>query len=312
MLFLYHTLFDFEKNEHNEHKERENKMIQLFTDTSANLPAKLTQENGIKVIPFQYFINGKQISYSEKTDFNGKEFYDAMRAGADVKTSMINMAEFTESFEESLIKGDDVIYVGMSGGISGTANAAAVVAEELSQKYPQRKIAAIDTCAASLGEGLLVLEAAEMIQKGASFETIKNYICFRKKEMRQYFTVDDLEYLKRGGRISGAAALIGSILGIKPMLTADEQGHIIMCGKARGAKKVLDGLAEKYEKMVADKNANIGIAHADNDKGVDYLLEKLRECGFSGECLRVCYEPVTGAHVGPGTVALFFFGNTQK
>lgn len=284
-------------------------MIQLFTDTSANLPARLTKQHGVKVIPFQYFVDEKPINYSEDTDFDGKGFYGAMRLGADVKTSMINIVSFTENFEKSLIKGDDVLYIGMSGGISGAAGCAAAAVKELGKKYPQRKIAAIDTHAASLGEGMLVLEAAEMLEKDVSFETIYEYIQFKKKEMHQYFTVDDLEYLKRGGRITGATALIGSILGIKPMLTADEQGRIVMCGKARGSKKILDALSEKYNKLVDDKSSSIGIAHADNDEGVDYLLKKLREHGFRGECLRVWYEPVTGSHVGPGTIALFFWGN---
>ena len=211
----------------------------------------------------------------------------------------------------ALAQGDDVLYVGMSGGISGTAHAAALAAEELREKYPHAKIMTIDTYAASLGEGLQVLEAAELLRAGRSFEEVGDRILARRPHMCQFFTVDDLNYLKRGGRISGAAALVGSVLGIKPILRGDETGHIVSCGKVRGNKKAYAELADYFDKRALDKTARIGIAHADNREGTDYLLGLLRERGFTGECLEVYYEPVTGAHVGPGTVALFFYG-TEK
>lgn len=129
--------------------------------------------------------------------------------------------------------------------------------------------------------------------------------------MCQYFTVDNLEYLKRGGRISSAVALVGTILNIKPLLTGDENGKIIMCGKVRGRKQALNSLAEKYDQLVLDKKEDIAIAHADCESDADYLISRLREVGFQGECLSACYEPVTGSHVGPGAVALFFQGKNK-
>lgn len=286
-------------------------MIKLFTDTSANLPYALIEKHGITVVPFSYTVDGEEIPYDSKSDFDGKAFYDAMRSGKDVKTSMINMDTFLRSFEESLALGDDVIYIGMSGGISGTANSAMAAANELQGKYPDANIASIDTYAASLGEGLLVLEAADMIASGADFAGIVRSILERRNTMCQYFTVDDLEYLKKGGRISGAAALIGSILSVKPLLKGDSTGHIVLCGKSIGSRKALNAISEKYDRLSADRGARIGIAHADNEAGAEYVLNKLRSYGFSGECITVCYEPVTGSHVGPGTVALFFPG-TEK
>ena len=223
----------------------------------------------------------------------------------------VNPATAAAFFERALAQGDDVLYVGMSGGISGTAHAAALAAEELREKYPRAKIMTIDTYAASLGEGLQVLEAAELLRAGKSFEEVGDRILTRRPHMCQFFTVDDLNYLKRGGRISGAAALVGSVLGIKPILRGDETGHIVSCGKVRGNKKAYAELADYFDKRALDKTARIGIAHADNREGTDYLLGLLRERGFTGECLEVYYEPVTGAHVGPGTVALFFYG-TEK
>ena len=283
-------------------------MTKLYTDTSANLPLALLREYDIAVIPFSYTVNGVAEDYSEETDFDGKAFYDAMRRGAEVKTSMVNPATAAAFFERALAQGDDVLYVGMSGGISGTAHAAALAAEELREKYPHAKMMTIDTYAAS---GLRVLEAAELLRAGRSFEEVGDRILARRPHMCQFFTVDDLNYLKRGGRISGAAALVGSVLGIKPILRGDETGHIVSCGKVRGNKKAYAELADYVDKRALDKTARIGIAHADNREGTDYLLGLLRERGFTGECLEVYYEPVTGAHVGPGTVALFFYG-TEK
>ena len=153
--------------------------------------------------------------------------------------------------------------------------------------------------------------AAELLRAGRSFEEVGDRILTRRPHMCQFFTVDDLNYLKRGGRFSGAAALVGSVLGIKPILRGDETGHIVSCGKVRGNKKAYAELADYFDKRALDKTARIGIAHADNREGTDYLLGLLRERGFTGECLEVYYEPVTGAHVGPGTVALFFYG-TEK
>lgn len=283
-------------------------MIRLFTDTSANLPIELIHKHNIKVVSFEYTVNGVPAEYSAETDFDGVAFYNAMRAGADVKTGLINMAKFNENFEPELQAGNDIIYIGMSGGISGTANIAAIAAAELGEKYPQRRILSFDTYAASLGEGLMVLKAAQMIEQGEDFDAVSAMLHALRPNMCQYFTVDDLKYLRRGGRITGAAAVIGSVLNIKPILQGDDAGHIILCGKIRGRKNALNALAEKYANLSADKSALIGIAHADDEAGTAYLLDRLRANGFSGECLTVCYEPVTGSHVGPGTIALFFQG----
>ena len=283
-------------------------MTKLYTDTSANLPLALLREYDIAVIPFSYTVNGVAEDYSEETDFDGKAFYDAMRRGAEVKTSMVNPATAAAFFERALAQGDDVLYVGMSGGISGTAHAAAMAVQELQEEFPERKIAAIDTYAASLGEGLLVIEAARMLENGAPFSLIVEQISRRRHTMCQYFTVDDLAYLERGGRVSKAAAIVGTVLKIKPLLRGDDEGKIVQCGKTRGRKQSLTALADFYEKLVADKSEEIGIAHADDAAGAQFLLDALRQRGFTGECLTVCYEPVTGSHVGPGTVALFFQG----
>ncbi len=286
-------------------------MIRLYTDTSANLPLAVLKKYDIAVLPFSYTVNGEQAAYDANTAFDGKQFYNAMRAGADVRTSLVSVGRFTDTFAPILAAGDDVLYIGMSGGISGTANSAAIAALDLKERFPQRSIAAVDTFAASLGEGMLVLQAAELLAQGCGFEELVETINMRKTVMCQYFTVDDLMYLKKGGRIPAAVAIIGNLLGIKPLLMGDECGRIVMRSKTRGIANALKAMAERYGTLCADKTALIGIAHADNEAGAAQLLSLLRERGFTGECMTVFYEPVTGAHVGPGTVALFFPG-TEK
>lgn len=284
-------------------------MTQLFTDTSANLPVEIIDEYGIEVVPFSYTIDG--VEYIPEREFDGKAFYAAMRAGSAVKTSMVNTGTFIERFKVALDAGKDVLYIGMSGGISGTANAALMAKQELDEEYPDRKIVVIDTLAASLGEGLFVIKAAEQLKDGVALDAIEEAIRAQVPSMCQSFTVDDLKYLKNTGRVSGAAAIIGNVLSIHPILIGDYEGKIVVKAKVRGMKRTLDALAERYAELALSKTETIGIAHADNEEGKAYLVQRLRDKGLTGKCLSVCYEPVTGSHVGPGTVALFFFGTDR-
>lgn len=285
-------------------------MYELYTDTSANLPTGLITKYALKVIPLHYTVNG--ITYPESDDeadaFDGKLYYDLMRKGAAVKTSMINTSAFSTAFTKSLLKGLDVIYVGMSSGISGSHHAAEAAALELRDQYPDRKIAVIDTRAASLGEGLPVLFAAKLREAGGSFDEVVLKTEQNSASICQYFTVEDLMYLKKGGRISGAAAIIGNILQLKPVLKGDIDGKIVLCQKERGRKRALEALVSKYQELVADKSAPVGMAHGDSMEDAMYLVRRIKESGHSGELLMECYEPVTGSHVGPGTIALFFYG----
>ena len=260
-------------------------MIRIFTDTSANLPKEWLERYELEVIPFSFSVNG--VPSSEK-EFEGKAYYDAMRAGAEVKTSMVNSVELAEPMRKALEAGEDVIYIGMSGGISGTAQAAEFAARELRETYPQRRIAVVNTLAASLGEGLQVLRAARLRDEGATLDTIVETLEEEKHRVCQYFTVDDLEYLKRGGRLSRVATVIGTILKIKPILTGDKEGKIVLCGKTRGRKQALAELARRYQHLCADKTAPVGIAHADDAQGAALLLDELKEEALQGQCLTVC------------------------
>ena len=285
-------------------------MYTIYTDTSANLSPHMIRQYGLHVVPLHYTIHG--VTYPPLEDggesITGQQYYDAMRKGAPVHTSMINASTFGSAFGKSLSVGTDVIYVGMSGGISGTNQAAVQAAVEMREKYPERKIAVIDTKAASLGEGLAVLFAARLKAAGASFEEVVEKTRMNSASICQYFTVEDLTYLKKGGRISGAAALVGNILQIKPILKGDEEGRIVLCHKERGRKRSMEMLVSRYQELVADLNAPVGIAHGDSEEDAGYLARRIKESGHAGEMLMECYEPVTGSHVGPGTIALFFYG----
>lgn len=285
-------------------------MIQIFTDSGANIPPHLLSRYGIQVVNLAYTVNGSPALPAGK-GFDGREFYDQMRRGAEVKTSLANVNAFHDAFSACLDQGDDLIYIGLSSGVSGTFQAARICAEELKEQYPERSVAVIDTKGASLGEGMPVLAAAELQRDGQNFETIVSAVQLKKRCMRQYFTVEDLTYLKKGGRIPASAAVLGNLLQIKPILYGSEEGKIELTEKVRGRKKSLRNLAERYRTEVADKTSAIAISHADCPEDAEYLEEKLREYGHMGETIIAMFEPVTGSHVGPGSIALFFYGEPR-
>lgn len=285
-------------------------MIRVMTDNAANLPPELRAQYGITELCLTYTIDGEPVDTS--APFDGHTFYEAMRRGAEVKTSMITPAAAREAMEPVLAAGDDVLYIGLSGGVSGTCWGVGVVAQELREQFPQRDIRVLDTRGASLGEGLIVLEAAEMAQKGADMDTIAARVQTLSGKMRQHFMVDDLKFLRKGGRLSGAAALAGTLLQIKPILQGDPEGKIVVLCKERGRKKATDKLVQLYQEMVEDKAAPVGISHAAAPAEALHLATALRQTGCTGEILSVCHEPVTGAHVGPGMLAVYFYSQSWR
>ncbi|MCD7785820.1 MAG: DegV family protein [Oscillospiraceae bacterium] len=283
-------------------------MIRLFTDTSANLSPAVIKEHNIELVHFHYSINDEVIEYDTLEGFDGKSFYKAMREGADIKTSMVNIIDYMKAFEPALQDGDDVLYVGMAGGISGAIASTKIAASELQETYPDRAIIIFDSYAASLGEGMHVLDAAELIESGERIDVVVNELYNKREHLCQYFTVDDMKYFKKGGRVSGAVSFAGSLLNVKPILMGDNTGHIVFNGVARGEKRAIATLVDKYQKLCSDMSLDISIAHADNEAGAQSLLEQLRAIGFTGNAMIEQYEPVTGGHAGPGTIALFFRG----
>ena len=279
----------------------------VLTDTSGNLPKRLTDENKIGVIPFTYTVNGEDRVCLDIENFNGADFYRDMKAGQIVTTTQISPQQYADFFEPYLREGLDVIFVSMSSGISGSYNSANIAAELLRESYPDRSVRPIDTRGAALGEGLVALQAAACRDRGMSFEETVAAMEQLSTRMCNVFTVDDLMFLRRGGRLSNLSAIVGTVLNIKPLLKGDVDGRIVAFAKLRGRKKALEELAKRYDEYVVNaEEQTIGIAHADCPEDAAYLIELLRRNHPPKEILTVGYEPVTGSHVGPGTLALFF------
>ena len=285
-------------------------MVRIMTDNAANLPPELREPYNIRELRLTYTVDGRLIDGS--APFDGHDFYEAMRRGAEVKTSMISPAAARDAIEPALAAGDDVLFLGISGGVSGTCWGVGLIAQELTAEYPGRRVQVLDTRGASLGEGLVVLEAAQMAQQGADMDTIIARAETLCGKMRQHFMVDDLKFLRKGGRLSGAAALAGTLLQIKPILQGDENGKIVVRTKERGRKKAMDTLVALYNELVEDKSAPVGLSHAAAPAEALHLTTLLRQSGCTGPILTVCHEPVTGAHVGPGMLAMYFYSSTWR
>ena len=285
-------------------------MVRIMTDNAANLPPELREQYNIREICLTYTVDGKLVDGS--APFDGHDFYEALRRGAEVKTSMISPAAAREAIEPALAAGDDVLFLGISGGVSGTCWGVGLVAQELAAEYPGRRVQVLDTRGASLGEGLVVLEVAQLAQQGADMDAIVARAETLCGKMRQHFMVDDLKFLRKGGRLSGAAALAGTLLQIKPILQGDENGKIVVRTKERGRKKAMDTLIALYNELVEDKSAPVGISHAAAPAEALHLTTRLRQSGCTGPILSVCHEPVTGAHVGPGMLAMYFYSETWR
>ena len=285
-------------------------MYTIVTDTSANLPSPLLRERGILVLPFVYRCEGKEHTCLDTEAFDGHAFYQSIRDGAQVDTSQINPETFAGLFRKELAEGRDVLFVSMSSGISGSCQSARIAASELREEFPLRRVEVIDTMGASLGEGIIALLAAELRDAGVELDEALPILLDRCRRMCQVFTVDDLMHLRRTGRVSNFTAIVGTVLNIKPLLKGDETGHIVTFGKLRGRRKAVEALAEIYNARVQEPEQQIvGIAHADCPRDAERLIALLREKKPPREILNVVYEPVTGSHVGPDTLALFFLSD---
>lgn len=285
-------------------------MVHIITDNAANLPQALREQYGIEELCLTYTVDG--VPADTSVEFDGRGFYDALRRGASVQTSMVTPDAAQKGMEPYLINGEDVLYVGLSSGVSGTCWGVGLVARELAEKYPERKIRVLDTRGASLGEGLIVLAAAKLAAEGRVIEEIVVRCEELRGKMRQHFMVDDLKFLRKGGRISGSAALAGTLLQIKPILQGDEEGKIVQLAKVRGKKAGMEELVALYDQMVEDRSAPVGISHASSPADALHIATRLRQVGCTGEILTVCHEPVTGAHVGPGMLAVYFYSETWR
>ncbi|MBO4228960.1 MAG: DegV family protein [Clostridia bacterium] len=283
----------------------------IFTDSACDIEPHLLQEWGCSFLPLTFRFDDYNQEF-EDGGLNPRDFYAKMRSGSVAKTAAVNSERFAEAFEELLKDGTDILYLGFSTGLSNTFNAARIAAEQLRGQYPDRKILTVDSLSASAGFGLLLYLTVQKKNEGASIEEAAAYAEATKLHLVHWFTVDDLVYLKRGGRISPMAAFVGNALGIKPVLHVDNEGHLINMFKVRGRRSSVLALADKYgELAITPGEGPVFICHGDCDSDVEELKRTLKE-RYGAEVTLVTYTgTVIGAHSGPGTLALFFLGKER-
>lgn len=286
---------------------------QIVTDSTADLTPEMIRELDLHVIPLRYTIDGHTCHNipggGEMTDH---EFYEMLRAGKMSTTSQINSEEFISQFTPFLEEGKDVLYLAFSSGLSGTCQSAMIARQELAERFPDRRVEVFDTLCASMGEGLLAYHAATLHKAGKSLDEVLGWLKENALHLCHWFTVDDLNHLKRGGRVSAATALVGTALGIKPVLHVDDEGHLINVSKARGRRKSLDALVDHMAESAIDpKNQTVFISHGDCLEDAQYMEKQVRERIGVKEIYMNFIGPVIGAHSGPGTVALFFLGTKR-
>lgn len=283
----------------------------IFTDSGSDLPIALMEEWGVRSLDLTFRFENEEKEYGNG-EMAPKDFYNRMREGSVAKTAAINMDTFRNAFEGALKEGCDVLYLGFSSGLSATYHSSTLAAQELREEYPDSKIITVDTLAASAGEGMLVWLAVDTKKKGGTIEEVAAAVENHKMNLAHWFTVDDLEYLKRGGRVSPAVAFVGGLLGIKPVLHVDNEGHLISRGKVRGRKAALQALADKYKELACCPGQSpVYICHADCEADVEVLKNLLDDSCACDVDLVVDVGPVIGAHSGPGTIAVFFLGKER-
>ena len=279
----------------------------IVTDSSSDLTRDIINDPEVIYLQLDVLMDGEPSRANCDVDI--KDFYAKLRSKKNATTSAVNIDKFIETFDKYLSEGYDVLYLGFSSGLSGTFNAGFVAAKELAEKYPERKVFAVDTLAASLGEGLLVYYAFKMKQDGADIESVRDYVEENKLKLCHWFTVDDLFFLKRGGRINAATAIVGSMLSIKPVLHVDNKGRLISVSKARGRRAALDALFDKMkETAIEPEKQVVFISHGDSEEDAKYLADRIKTELGSPEVVISYVGPVIGAHSGPGTIALFYLG----
>ena len=295
-------------------------MFEIIVDSAANIPADLVKKFKIKVLSFVNLVNGKEVTCfnpdlsEEEERQKGKEYYDAIRSGAEVKTGLISSGIFEDTFREILEQDKDILYFSLSKNISGNYNSARIAAEELmdSGEY-SHKIRLIDSLNASLAQGILAIYASEMRDKGRAFDDVADELETYPARMNGVFTVGDLKYLSRTGRISGTSALIGNVLSIKPILRGNKDGYIVQYKKCRGRKSALNELISLVcDNIVDSENQIIGIAHADAYEDSLYIMEQIQKRIKVRDFINTSYDFCTGSHVGPDTIALFFMAKDRE
>lgn len=286
----------------------------ISTDTSCDFPLEYVKQHQLPLVTLFYSIDGVTGENGCPSSDVLKNFYDKMRAGSMTKTQQASIEDTEKVFREILKEGKNILHIAFSSGLSGTANAARLAAENMMEEFPGRKIIVIDSLCASLGQGLLVDYALKLQQQGKTMEETAKWLEDHIQNICHLFTVEDLKYLQRGGRISKTTALVGTMIGIKPVLHVDPEGKLVSISKVRGRKQSIQALVNKMEENIGKYRGEkqpIFISHGDCIEDANYLAELVKERFGYDEFLINDVGPTIGAHSGPGTLALFFMGETR-
>lgn len=285
-------------------------LYKITTDNTADLPYFFYGENDVDFLFLPYVLNKEQ--YTRETELPVAEFYGRMREGSMPTTTQYNAQEACALWEPYLQQGIDILHIAFSSGLSGSYNSSRLAAEQMREKYPERRIEVVDSLSASMGEGMLVWYATRLKQEGKSLEETVAWLEENKLHLCHVFTVNDLFHLYRGGRVSKATAILGTVINIKPMLHVDNEGHLINLSKVRGRKHSIMKLLDMMEERIGsyrDKNPIFMISHGDCREEADMLARELRNKYPDSEVMINYVGATIGAHSGPGTMALFFLGD---
>ena len=288
--------------------------FEIVTDSSSNLVEEMIDDFGLHVLPLTFMVDGEEYqSYLKGQHTDLKQFYTMMREGKVITTSLPNLAESEALMRGLLEQGRDILYLGFSSGLSGTFEATELLMRDLAAEFPERTLLAVDTLAASGGEGLLVWHAVQRARAGAPIGEVRDWVEENKLHLAHWFTVDDLMFLFRGGRVSKTAAWAGTMLNIKPVMHVDDEGHLIPLEKVRGRKKSLNALVDHMEKSAVQPidQQMVFITHGDCLEEAEYVAEQVKERFGVKEIVINYVDPVIGAHSGPGTMALFFLADKR-
>ena len=284
----------------------------ITTDNNSDLPEKYLKDHGVGCMYLSYSMDGK--NYTHGNFLPEHEFYEAMRNGSMPTTAQVNPENAKALLEPYLKEGKDILHIAFSSGLSGTYNSSRIAAEELMEEYPDRKIIVVDSLSASLGQGLLVWLAQQKKELGQTLEDVADWVEKNKLKMVHLFTVDDLNHLYRGGRVSRTTAIVGSMLNIKPVLHVDNEGKLTAIGKVRGRKKALQELVKLMDEKIGSFGADcdtIFISHGDCEQDAQYVVAKVKEKYNIKNIIINQVGATIGAHSGPGTMALFFVGDVR-
>ena len=285
----------------------------IVTESTIDCGQELADEMGLVVIPMQFTLNGKEYNnYPDEREMPITKFYEALRGGGMSNTSQLSADAYIQVLSPILEEGKDVLCIVFSSGLSGTYQSCESAAEELRARFPDRKIAVVDSRCASMGQGLLCWHATQKKKNGMGLDELAEWVTENRLKLCHWFTVDDLKFLQRGGRVSAAAALVGTILSVKPVLHIDNEGHLIMINKAIGRKRSLNALVDKMEETGKDNaGQTVFISHGDCPADAEFVAGELRR-RFGTKDIRINpIGPVIGCHSGPGTVAMFFMGTER-